>query len=279
MIVCSKLGHLGRLGNQLWELASTAGIAATLGETRGFPDWDYRPYFSVPDRVFPAELKGTEAADTGLVSHIDERARGYLQDYGLFRHIEEDIRKWFQPSGLALSILHEEGHLWLTEMPRPILSVHVRRGDNVPGADPGVKHKERYHPLRPLSYYTQAIEMLEGEFNSIVVFSDDPDWCRQAFNLYEKEYEVGYFEGVPRTKEHLPEYKTEPVLDWIDLFVMTYCDRHIIGNSTYAWWGAFLSADPSPIYPSPWFGPMLDYIDASLMFPPNWVKVSHADRL
>jgi hypothetical protein len=48
----------------------------------------------------------------------------------------------------------------------------------------------------------------------------------------------------------------------------------VVPNSTFGWWGAWLSRDPAPRYPTPWFGPALqpDH-DASLMFPAKWVPV------
>jgi hypothetical protein len=151
-----------------------------------------------------------------------------------------------------------------------IVSVHIRRGDNV-------THPEGYHPLRSWDYYRDALAALDiAEGNEIVVFSDDPDWCEQNF-----EKETGcepaiFYRGTARPREYVDriKYDTAPVLDWIDLQLMARCQYHIISNSTYAWWGAFLSEDESPIYPSNWFGYQIrDWTDASLMFPESWQQV------
>lgn len=78
----------------------------------------------------------------------------YMQDYGLWRDVEEEVRDYFRPSNLARNRLAEQaGFLTLT---KPILSVHVRRGDNVQANDPGTPNKHLYHPLRPMSYYQAA---------------------------------------------------------------------------------------------------------------------------
>lgn len=269
MITFSKLGKCGRLGNQLWQVASTAGIAQTLGQSAGFLYWDYRPFFRVPDEFFPENMlqrEITQADRTPLVSHMDPRCREYLQDLGLWETIAPQVWSWFQPSEMALGKIREIH--WFRELPRPCLSIHVRRGDNA-------KAPNNCHPLRPWHYYESAIEELDGQFESIVVFSDDPEWCRTAFQGYQLKYDISFFEGVPRVKEHEVGYRTNPFSDWLDLQVMSMCDLHILSNSTYSWWGAFLSHDPAPIYPWPFFGSDLDYIDCSLMFPDTWQRIDH----
>ena len=53
MITYRNLGRNGQLGNQLWQIASTAGIAHREGDQAGFPFWRYRRYFSIPAEMFP----------------------------------------------------------------------------------------------------------------------------------------------------------------------------------------------------------------------------------
>lgn len=208
-----------------------------------------------------------QAYRTPLVEHIDPLAREYLQDFGLWETIAPQVWGWFQPSDLAMAKLKE--YDFFSELPRPILSVHVRRGDNANAPN-------NCHPLRPISYYHDSIELMKvREFQSIVFFSDDPEWCRANFGGYEVEYDVAFFVGTPRAKEHEKAYRTAPILDWIDLQLMSMCDLHILSNSTYSWWGAFLSHDDSPIYPWPFFGSDLDYIDCGLMFPETWTRLDH----
>lgn len=276
MITFTRLGRSGRLGNQLWQVASTIGIAQTLGQSVAIPsNWDYRPYFRVPEELYSDVLirddgrPTAQAQNTELVNHMDPRCRDYLQDLGLWKDIAPQIWSWFQPSELAMAKLQE--YDWFAELPRPILSCHVRRGDNA-------KAPNNSHPLRPVSYYHDSIKELSGEYESLVFFSDDPEWCRAEFGDYAIESPVAFFVGTPRAKEHEEAYRFSPVLDWIDLQMMTFCDRHILSNSTYAWWGAWLSHDESPIYPWPFFGSDLDYIDQSLMFPEGWIRRDHGQQ-
>ena len=272
MITFTRLGKAGRLGNQLWQIASTAGIAQTLGQSVALPNWDYRPFFRVPDEFFRSDLirddgrPTVQAHLTPLVDHMDPRCREYLQDPHLWEAIAPQVWSWFQPSDLALEKIRT--YEFFLQLPRPLLSLHIRRGDNA-------KQPNNSHPLRPWSYYESAIEQLEGQFEAILVFSDDIEWCRAALRSYEVKYEIAFSVAPPRAKEHEPEYRTGPILDWIDLQLMSMCDLHILSNSTFSWWGAFLSHDESPIYPVPFFGSDLDYIDTSLMFFDSWRPIDH----
>lgn len=255
-------GGAGRLGNQLWEIASTAGIARTRGEDFILPHWDYAPYFNVPKEFF-GKVPGSavDSCATVQVNHIDDRAKVYLQDYNLWSHIADEVKEWFQPSDLAVDILSEWDDIFEAET----LSVHIRRGDNV-------THPVGIHPLRTMEYYMRAAAH-HPEADAII-FSDDIPWCQQNLTKVIAG-DLIFIDGNPSRPPDSDQraYRKAAPMDWIDLQLMANCDHHIISNSTYAWWGAFLSDDPAPIYPSNWFGFQLDYIDASLMFPDNWVEV------
>lgn len=259
------LGQCGRLGNQLWQIASTIGIAARHNEQVCFPKWDYARFFSVPDGHFVSNVYGQPVQN--FVPYLAPEARDYLQDYNLWAPVQNHIRAIFQPSDLVREEFTKPQYQEFFSLPGPTLSVHVRRGDN---ATEGA-WKADYHPLRPMSYYHEAIAASK-DFKSIAVFSDDIDWCKEHFAEYNPYFHEG---GVPRPKEHETEYATAPVLDWIDFFLMVNCAQHIISNSTYAWWAAWLGGSASPIYPSNWFGPKLAHIDTALMFPPNWIEIKY----
>jgi len=263
------LGKWGRLGNSLWQIASTVGMARRLGMEPIFPeDWAYRRWFSVPDEMFgPAEA--CDFLAVSLAPKLTKANPTYLQDFALWRDSYDEVRALLKPS------LDAEQEAWSTipeffQMEPPVLSVHVRRGDNA--YDPAVPDKWRYHPLRPLVYYEQAIALAGGLCETVACFSDDPHWCVENIDA------TFYLFGHPQPKENEPGYD-DPPMDWVDLVLMTHCDRHVISNSSFGYWGAMLSDDPEPIYGWPWYGPALAHEPAHLMFPSSWRRLEIPELL
>jgi hypothetical protein len=61
--------------------------------------------------------------------------------------------------------------------------------------------------------------------------------------------------------------------DWQQMVLMTSCNAHIIANSTFSWWGAFLASSKQVYYPSKWFGDKLSYHNTVDLFPEHWNKI------
>lgn len=262
-------GGAGRLGNQLWEIAGSIGLARKLGfPDPKFPEWDYMPYFQVPQHLFGHDMTGVRDI-SDFATHIDPRARVYLQDYNLWKDIEDEIWTMFQPTPLARRILDQmyESYYRIRDH-TPLLSLNVRRGDNV-------THPVGIHPLRTMTYFKNAVERIDHDWDmQVVVVSDDIPWCKDHIEPVVGRRCVFLEGGLSRPHDYNPRaYKAAPAMDWTDLLFMTDCEHHIISNSTYAWWGAFLAASSIVIYPTNWFGYQLDYIDASLMFPSWWTEM------
>lgn len=270
-VTYNNLGKVGRLGNALFELASTIGIADTTGQPFAVPtDWIHRKYFSIPmacygddPRNFPgAPWNGAGPPDpieaTEYATHIDIRARQYLQDIHLFWPSIDKIREFFQPSEYAQEVL---SHFELPEGPR--IGVHVRRGDNV--FDPGVANKADYHSCPSIDFYRQGIAM-QPEGN-LVVISDDIPWCREQFP------DAAFFgDGQSYWKEHEARFGIDEPSDWIDLFLLAQCDYYVISGSTFGIWGAILGNVPHGhvVRPDKVYGPLVSHVDESLLFHPSW---------
>lgn len=245
------LGHVGRLGNQMWQIASTVGMARRLDMQPLFPpSWRYRDVFSIPDEMFGTE-SGPVSSD--LAQEIDPSERPYLQHRFLWEHVEEEVLALFAPSEVAQRVMaHEEA---FHALPRPILSIHVRRGDLVQANNPGAPNIHLFHPLRPARYFLDAMKEV-GPWKSVAVFGEDPDWNRANIP------------GAAWYSDNPPD----SAVDWVDLFLMAQCNRHILSNSTYGIWAAYLSRDADVIYPSNWYGPNVS-ADPHAMFLPSWREI------
>lgn len=261
MNVCySLLGSYGRLGNQLWEIAATLGVAARLGADVQFNRWDYEPYFRVPDTLFVDEPDGIEAWH--YASNLPPSEQPYMQDFNLLIPVRHSIRDYFQPSDVVKEQLAKE-YGWFYEIEDKV-AIHIRR-------DERLTQFADTHPTPPRAYYERAMK-LEQEWHpnaTFCVFSDDIEWCRSYFS----NSNVIFVEGYPRYQDSYLTPNEPQWKDYLDMFLMTDCVGHVIPNSTFSWWGAYLSDNPRPIYPAVWYGGCLEHLDWRLQIPSGWEEV------
>lgn len=247
----------GRLGNQLWQIATTICRAEeNEGVARLKPDWEYRPYFSVPDFLFGSQ-------DHEEWDAVVDGGTEYFQEYSNFEPIDDLIRLYFKPSMDARAELNK---VVLPETDE-FCAVHLRRGDYL-------KHPKHF-PVLSSRYFTTAIQNVRDRNPEMgfMVFSDDMQWCKghpEHFGFTSDDVVV-WHEGIARPVE-VVERIGEPQDQW-DLFTMTLASEHVISNSTFSWWGAFLSGNLSPMYPDRWFGPPVPNWERwELAMPSTWRK-------
>jgi hypothetical protein len=244
VIVFRELGEKGQLGNQLWQIASTLGMAASQGADARFPEWPYRDKFSVPNRYFQdAPLDGQDA--WALAEHIPPEFQHCLQDFGLWKRIAPLVRRYFAPSPTCRAEMESKFSDILALQGK--IAMHVRRGDYL-------KWPTRF-PVATEAYYRDALTRLPK--GNVLVFSDDIPWCRENLSWADP---VLYVDGNR---------------DYEDLFLISRCERHVMANSSFSWWGAFLSVDRHPIYPVRWYGSTLHglRIDPTLMWIKGWIGI------
>ncbi len=262
----------GRLGNQLYEIASTLGFARAQGCDPVFPEsWSYRPYFSVPDDWFDdRELR--RSIDAPTLTDLPGIQRFYMQQWRFVAPVLDEVREIFTPSAEARILIGE--HLLATDQTGlnfgKSTSLHVRRGDNM---NPET-HPVGTWPSATFDYYREAVERIGP--GPVLVFSEDYDWCcRYLPDIVGQSAVDGAVVVKPgpiRPPDYFPaEYAAGDPTDFIDLQLQASCRAHIIANSTYSLWGAVLGGGPS-VYPDNWVGfRCRDAVpDERTICPPDW---------
>lgn len=115
------------------------------------------------------------------------------------------------------------------------VAIHVRRAGNpINPNEPAYSDNPFYVNLSNTDYYERAIaEFPKG--TEFLVFSDDKIWCEDKWG-------------------HLANFEIHYGSEIEDLNKMASCKGHIIANSSFSWWGAWLSPyTKKVIAPKDWY--------------------------
>jgi hypothetical protein len=251
MITYSRLGKEGQLGNQMFQYATLFSIGLTRGYKIGIPSTDQRI-----SKVF--EAPSAQLCDSILVEKLFKERDftfdpnvfmvpdgtdlfGYFQSANYFDHCREALLREFKFKAPAVE---KAASFHSTVNDRVLCSVHVRRKDYL--------KLSHYHNNLDGSYYEKACKVVTDSIKQPVrflVFSDDTEWCRTTFT------------GDDVTIVDIGD-------DAAEMCLMSMCQVHIISNSSYSWWGAWLSGglhgNAPVVAPKQWFGPQ---------GPKNWETV------
>jgi Glycosyl transferase family 11 len=162
---------------------------------------------------------------------------GYFQSPLYFAGMEDKLRSELATGGLGL----ETGHTALADALRQpgAVAVHVRRTDYT-----GNPNLDLCGP----DYYQTAMRRLRGDLADarFFIFSDDPDWCRRHFTGSDT-----------RVITH-----DKPTGTLTDFHLMSIASHHIIANSSYSWWAAWLGKKENQkvLMPSRWFASIVSPI-------------------
>lgn len=233
MITFSKLGNpeYGRLGNQLFQIAATIGIAEENKMEFILPAWGYQKYFK--NQLPVGSCKNCKLVDVRSPNYTPVRLgdgnwdlRGFFQSEKYFSNSRRTIEHYLEPTKEVEQYINEKYAEVLTG---ETCSIHIRRGDYL--------KQQHYFPTQPVEYYKFAVSKFPLVIR-FLIFSDDIEWCKD--NLKDNRF-----------------YFVEKEADYIDLLLMTRCRHNIISNSSFSWWGAWLnkSCEAIIICPESWFGP------------------------
>jgi len=185
--------------------------------------------------------------------HDDVYLKGYWQSEKYFSDIAAILRGEFT---VKTPLSGKNKELSETIASNQSVSIHIRRGDYV------TAHKtKQVHGACGLDYYFRCVDYLKQLVKNahFFIFSDDPQWAGD--NL--KQLCPATFVDCNRAGK-----------DYEDLRLMSRCNHHIIANSTFSWWGAWLNPreDKIVLAPRQWFDKNTqDSMKMDDLFPSGWI--------
>jgi len=162
---------------------------------------------------------------------------GYFQCENYFKHRRNDILKLFKPADEFNVEINKYKDLFDN------ISIHVRHSDYY--------DLSGIYSIPTIEYYKNALSYLSKDLK-VLVFSDDLKWCEENF--------IG------------ERFKFVNEIDYISIYIMSKMKYHIIANSSFSWWGSWMSEhnDKIVITPAKWFNN--SYSDADII-PNNWIRI------
>jgi hypothetical protein len=230
-----------RLGNQLFRLATSLSYSITHNKILTFKDWRYKEYFNLSfDSNYDGGFENTyheKRFEFDPIPYFEGNLSlsGYYQSEKYFIENAKEIRSAFR----------------CVVGSKKSCAVHVRRGDYL--AWPNIFF------TCDMLYYQKTMEKVKELWgiNEFVIYSDDLAWCMQNFNSLSNIYRIEY------------STNTNYITDFIDL------QNHyanIISNSTFSWWGAWLSGHDRVVGPKQWFQPTYSVSSVDII-PERWIQI------
>lgn len=137
------------------------------------------------------------------------------------------------------------------------IGMHFRYGDYV--------NNENFHCLLKGEYYVNALEhiLMNDTVDTVTYICEDHDLERVE-------------SIIKLLKTHNPTVifqRCKTIEDQDEMLLFSLCKHHVLANSTFGWWGAYLSCLTGTVcYPSTWFGPMGPRNTEDLFFN-SWTKI------
>ena len=260
MIGFNALGQLGRLGNQMFQFASLKGIARHRGFNYCFPPSFNKNEWTDHQLLIPFKLHSTNELniqyidldrptireesflfDKNLYDNCPDwvSIQGFFQTEKYFKNIKDELQKDFEFKDI-IKIPCED---MISSLDNPV-ALHIRRTDYITNPN---------HTCLSMDYYKRALEYFKNE--PILIFSDDPKWCQEHELFEDDRFMISDNDDA-----------------YIDMCLMTMCKGHIIANSSFSWWGAWLADSKKVIAPKGWFeGSDNSHLDTTDIYCTDWI--------
>ena len=178
---------------------------------------------------------------------------GYFTSELFFKDFEKEVRHelFFQPT------ISQNVKEIVDSIDVNTVAISIRRGDFI---------GNQLHNICSKEYFYRAIEKTQEaiENPTLLIFSDELEWITENMKF-----------DVP----HSIVPKLEDSMDYMRL--MSYCSNHIIPNSTFSWWGAWLSKPKVVIAPGFWLAQDVKahkntfghWVETKHTVPENWLRI------
>jgi hypothetical protein len=287
MITFVQLGHLGRLGNQMFQYAALRGLALEKCYESKIPnpsecEWHGQKCllgeFSIESAYLEAEdlhrikfryqepdYMTFDPNFYGVPDNCD--LVGFFQSIHYFENHQDQIKKELTPKEAHIERAKKifEG-LKKDNPSHEIVSLHIRRGDNTDHTDPSqIALREFFDEGCGFDEYVErATKMFKDKKIKYLVFTggkrwsednnEDIEWCRNRLG----EEDFIFSEG------------RSPLEDFC---LIMQCDHHIISPaSSFGWWAAYLAdkEDKVIVAPRKYHPDRLDIDYRPGFYPQNW---------
>tara|TARA_Y100001938_G_scaffold150744_1_gene243168 strand:- start:1696 stop:2553 length:858 start_codon:yes stop_codon:yes gene_type:complete len=264
MITFLQLGKLGRLGNQLFQYAALRGLslknnyefklpqlndASWHGQKCLLDKFNIKKSFLLPEDTIKLKYSYSEPdwsiIDKNFFKIPDNTSiDGFFQSLFYFAGFEDIIKQELTPCEPHMRKASNYIETLKSENNCEIVSVHVRRGDNMTNGQQELIKAYEPNGLYE-QYFNKAKAFFSGKNVKFLVFtggqrfnednSDDVAWCRNFFRGDEFIFSEG-----------------QDQID--DLCSIISCDHNILSHaSSFGWWGAFLNRNPQKTVVAPEF--------------------------
>ena len=247
---------MGRIGNQMFEIATASAVAWDNGAEAYFPSLnrssdEFRHIFfrcKTETPSAPVEFEWSQPVNWAHYSpvpfHPNMRMFGYYQNEKYFFQYRDRLLKLFKPRRSDLEYI-QKTYTYILDDPKSV-GVHLRCFYSELGR-PSIQYEREY--------FTKAMALFPKD-SLFVVTSDNIEFARQ---------------NIPTDWGRVVFIESEPA--YIDFFLQTLCKNNIMSNSTFSWWCAWLNENPSKIVvrPSFWMPGEPD-----IECPDDWIRVDAA---
>jgi len=227
-------------------------------------------------KTFPQRLVRKIARTSGISKYIDAVDNRYNFDgrvfesgrwrfveihqcwtaYKYFQGIEDLIKRTFAFPERLSSVINNQLSALISNSNS--ISLHVRRGDYV--------NNKTLGDVVSLDFYKYALEIISDKVNDpyFFIFSDDPLFVKQKI-----------IPLMPCARFRIVDHN-KGIDSWIDMALMSKCSHHIIPNSSFSWWGAFLGSHNNQVVVAPkYWANVNSNVELSDMNFPHWNLVDN----